>query len=138
MQLEPRRVQTDIGGVGGGGGAGAIADERAVQAVAATPGWEVVAAFYFAAAPPATVLEAIMLVSQGLLTGRVRIYDTVAAAVVAGSTLSTSSTSDARLVTADIAGVLVAGRIYQLQVECTGGTTLDDFVVLRSASLKKP
>lgn len=131
-------LRIDLAGGGEGGGAGAIADEHTVQAVAATPGWEAVAAFYFAAAPPATLLEAIMLVSQALLTGSVRIYDTVAAAVVAGSTLSTSSTSDVRLVTGDLSGVLLPGRVYQLQVECTGGVTLNDFAVLRSASLKKP
>jgi hypothetical protein len=75
-------------------------------------------------------------VSQGGLTQSVYLYDTVAAAPVAGSTLSTSSTTDVRQITANIAGALLAGRIYQFRAECLGGALPSDFGVVRSAALK--
>lgn len=114
---------------------GFIADQHVVQGVAATPGWEVIESFYVGTVPPSIALESVLLVSTALLTGRVQIYDTVAGAAVAGSVLSSALTTDDRQISAELVAGFVAGRIYQLQAECTGGATLGDFVVHRSSRL---
>lgn len=124
------------GGGGGGGPLGSLVGQHSVKGVAATPGWEVVGAIWLTAVPSSIALEAIMLVTQAALTGRVQLYDTVAVAAVAGSTLSTGSTTDVRLLSGTLAGALVTGRIYQLRIECTGGSLITDEAVLRSARLR--
>jgi hypothetical protein len=91
---------------------------------------------WFDSIPASVILEAILLVSQGALTGRVHLYDTVAAAVVTGSTVTTTSTTDSRQVSGNIAGALTAGRIYQFRAECTGGNTQPDFAVVRYAMVR--
>lgn len=81
------------------------------------------------------VLEGIVLVSQGALTGHLKLYDVTAGADVAGSPLSTSSLTGARLTSGDLTALLVAGRRYQIIAECTGGVTVSDWAVIRYATL---
>lgn len=128
-------LQADWSGLAGGGGFGVTADQHTVQGVAATPGWEVVSAFYLEDAQATLILNAIMLVSQAGLIGRVRIYDLTAGAAVAGSTLAlpVSTLTDTRLTSGNLGAAMPAGRIYQIQIECTGGATVADFATLRSA-----
>lgn len=132
------------GGFGGsGGGSGSVAavlgptGQQQVQGVAATPGWTVVGGIYVPEVPAISLFEAVFLVSQALLTGRVRLYDPVAAAAVAGSTLTSVSTTDDRQVSADIAAVLVANTYYQVEAECTGGALVTDIVVVRYALIRE-
>lgn len=138
----PFSLKADFANVGGGSSGpllGIMADEHIVMGVALTPGWDVVSAFYLATAFTSPVaFEGIMLVSQGALVARARLYDPTAGAAVAGSTLAgTSSLSDVRQVTGDLSAAMPAGRIYQVQFECTGGALPADFGTLRSAKLFK-
>lgn len=132
----------------GGGGISLIADQNVIPAVAATPGWQVVSAFYTDKAPTAIALDAILLLSNAALVGRVRLWDTglnAAGALVGvaqqvpGALLTfTNNVIDNRQVTADISAGMVISRIYQLQVEGTGGAASTDFAVLRSGRMVKP
>ena len=131
-------LRIDRAGGGGGGGFvanGAYADNQQIAGVAATPGWVVIAEFDLDTLPASALLDGILLVSQVALTGRLRLYDVTGAAAVAGSTLSTVSLTGERLTSADLAGVLVLGRRYQIQAECTGGAAPTDWVVVRYATL---
>ena len=115
---------------------GAYAVNETIPGVAATPGWTIIAEFDLDELPVnGAVLDGIALVSQVALTGRLRLYDVTGAAAVAGSTLSTVSLTGERLASADLTAVLVAGRRYQIQAECTGGAAASDWAVVRYATL---
>lgn len=122
-----------IAGVPGMPGTGHVT----IQGVTASPGWVVQGAAYFTTVPSNAYLEAIFLVSSPLLTMNVHLYDTVAAAPVPGSGLSTNSITDVRQISGNIAGSLVAGRIYQIRAECVGGSTPSDFGILRFAVIQR-
>lgn len=107
--------------------------QEQVPSVLSTPGWMVVGDFYLDAIVDDAFFEAIFLNTAAGLTGRVKLFDTVASADVAGSILSTSSTTDVRLISADIAAGMPGNRIYQVQAECTGAT--GQFVIVRAAKL---
>lgn len=99
-------------------------------------GPEVLAEFDLDAAPLfGAELDAIVLVTQVALTGLVYLYDVVANATVAGSSLSTSSTTGARLTSGDLTATLIVGRRYQIRAECTGGTDPTDWASVRYATL---
>jgi hypothetical protein len=110
--------------------------QQSIRAVGPGGGWTVLGAVYFTSVPASVFLEAIHLVSVGLLTNTVHLYDTVAASVVGGSSLSTSNTTDTRQISANIAGALLPGRIYQFRARCTGGVAVTYFAVVRHASLQ--
>lgn len=115
---------------------GAYSANDTIQGVAATPGWTVVAEFDLDTLPSqGAVLDGIVLVSGAALTCRLRLYDVTGAAAVAGSTLSSTSLTGERKTSADLTSVLVAGRRYQIQVECTGGATSADWAVARYAAV---
>ncbi len=109
-----------------------------VQAVAADPpgGWMVLGAFFFTGTFTSAVLEAIYLVSNPALTGRVRLFDMTAGIPVPGSTLAgTSSTTEVRQVSGNLIASMPTNRIYQFQAEATGGSASTDFVEVREAKL---
>jgi len=109
-----------------------------VQAVATDPpgGWTVIGAFYFTGTFTSAVLEAIMLVSNPVLTGTVRLFDMTAGIPVPGSTLAgTSSTTEVRQVSGNLIAAMPVNRIYQFQAEATGGSADTDFVEIREAKL---
>jgi hypothetical protein len=109
-----------------------------VQAVAADPpgGWTVIGAFYFTGVFTSAVLEAIYLVSNPLLTARVRLFDMTAGIPVPGSTLAgTSSTIEVRQTSVNLIASMPQNRIYQFQAEAVGGSADTDFVEIREAKL---
>lgn len=140
MSLLQQPLQIDVSGISGGGAGGAIVGQSTVQGVAATPGWQVVADLYWTKPPSGWALEAIMVMSTASLQGRVRIWDTVLNAQMPGALLTFAAPTivDTRAVTADLAPVVVINRIYQLQIECTGGVASTDLGILREASGVKP
>ena len=107
----------------------------AVPGVLATPGWTVIGAFVHTGAT--SRLQAMVLVSQAALTARVRLYGPIggAPAEVAGSLLSSVSTDEELVQSANLGSVLVRGQTYQVQVECTGGDLVTDFAVARYAQM---
>ena len=141
MRVLAPRLRADEGNTGGGGGAntpvalGAYAVNETIPGVVATPGWIIIAEFDLDVLPASAVLDGIVLVSQGVLVGRLKLYDVTGGADIAGSTLSTSSLTGARLTTADLVALLVQGRRYQIQAECTGGAAVSDWAVVRYATL---
>lgn len=150
MRLQPMPLQIDYSNLGSGGGglsSGVLADQSVVQGVAATPGWITLSAFYTLTAPTAKIaMEAIILVSTIALSGRARIFDTgldstgtlVGVPGQVAVTPGTSNLADTRLVTPEFSASLVINRIYQFQVECTGGAAGTDVATLRAARLFKP
>lgn len=126
---------------GGGGGSapsglgftGVSGLQQVVQGVAATPGWQVVGDYPYVAGK--VFLEFIALPANAGLTCRARLFDTVANAAVAGSTLTIGPgvAVDSRQISADVSATMVGGRLYQIEVECTGGATQNDFVAMRTA-----
>lgn len=110
--------------------------EQTVQGVAATPGWVVIGGIQVDKVPSPAIFEAVMLVSQAALTGRIRLYNLIAAGAVAGSTLSTSATVDTLVQSADLSGVLSA-QFYQVEAECTGGVAPSDLVSVRYSLIRK-
>lgn len=110
--------------------AGPAAAGVTVAGVAATPGWVVLSSFKLRNTTNRLALEACLNVSQGALTTKVRLYDTVGAAAVAGSTLTSTSTTVEYKTSADLASALTAERIYQIEAECTGGALATDFSVV--------
>ena len=118
---------------------GAYVSNQTVPGVASTPGWNVGTAFVLPTVPSDVRLDTIALVSQSALTCRVQIYDTVAGAAVSGSTLSVTgagATVDTRAISGNLASNLIAGRIYQIRAECTGGNLTTDFSVVRYALVR--
>jgi hypothetical protein len=115
---------------------GAYANNETIAGVVATPGWNVITEFDLDTLPSqGAILDGIVLVSGVALTGRLRLYDVTGAAAVAGSTLSTVSLTGERIASADLTAVLVAGRRYQIQAECTGGSAPTDWAVVRYATV---
>lgn len=109
------------------------APEREVDAVAATPGWNVIGAFPM----PATAklrLDVIGSVSHASLTLRCRLYCVTpgAVGVVSGSEVVITSQSDVEA----FSGVvdLVGQRLYQIQCEVTGAAGTGLFGVVRRAA----
>lgn len=155
MRLQPMPLQIDYSNIGAGGAsgpaAGVLSDEASIQAVAVTPGWYVRSGFFMTKPPGKLALEVILLVSQPLLQMRARIFDTgldaggnvvgvpgpIAASLL---TLAPAATAvaDNRIVSADFSASLVINRIYQFQIEATGGAALTDEGILRAAKLFKP
>lgn len=115
---------------------GALASNAIIPGVAATPGWTVISEFDLEFATSQQRLDAIMLVSNGALTGNMRLYDVTGAAVVAGSALTTVSLTGARITSGDLSSVLTAGNRYQIQAECVGGAAPADFGIVRYATLR--
>lgn len=114
------------------------APQTVVPAVAATPGWQVLGAFYLPKSCSAR-LDALAMVSHASLTCRVRLYDvtddaslTATARVIAGG-VSTSSTAPVR----QLGGVvsLRAGHTYQIQAEVTGNAGDTYFGVVPTATI---
>lgn len=114
------------------------APQTTVPAVAATPGWQVLGAFYLPKSCSAR-LDALMVVSDDSLTCRVRLYDvtadtslSAAARVIAGG-VSTSSTT----ITRQLGGVvaLKAGHTYQIQAEVIGDSGDTYFGVVPTATI---
>src|SRR5262245_2591698 len=98
------------------------APQAPIPAVAATPGWYVVGAFFLHAAAELR-LELIGAVSDASLTMRARLFDLVVKAPVSGiqATISgLNGLTDQRVLStsAELAG----NRTYQIQVEVTGGS----------------
>lgn len=127
------------GPAGGGSNASSAfgpSGNELVQAVSVTPGWTVLGAFFFTGTFTSAVLEAIYLVSNPALTGRVRLFDMTAGIPVPGSTLAgTSSTIEVRQVSGNLIASMPINRIYQFQAEATGGNADTDFVEVREAKL---
>lgn len=100
-----------------------------IESVAATPGWEVVGAFYLPIAA-ALRIELVGMLSAAGLTMRARVFDVTAAAPITTSYASISATTEARAVSGVLQ--LAGAHIYQLQVEVTGAT--GQFGVVRSVA----
>jgi len=106
-----------------------------VRGVAVTPGWEVVGVFIFHHITPVK-LRAFLLVSRSALTARARIFGPIGIAditpaEIATSVISTQETIETLCESADCSGSLRKDRIYQVQLECTGGATAIDFAAAR-------
>jgi hypothetical protein len=131
---------TRYGGGGGGGGApsglGSTAVsglQQVVPGVAVTPGWTVVGDYFYIKGKVS--LEFIALPSNSGITCRAKLFDPVANADVAGSilTIGPGVTADTRAITGDVSAGMPVNRIYQIQVEATGGATQSDFCTMREA-----
>ena len=109
-----------------------LAPNAVVGSVAATPGWEVVAAFWNVDAVRAR-LEAIVSIAQAGQTCRVRLVALPALTQVDLSLIATTTQAATRIVSVPFQ--LAASTIYQLEVECTGGFGDSDFAVLHAAKV---
>lgn len=113
------------------------APQTMVPAVAATPGWQVLGAFFLPKSTTARI-DALMMVSDPSLTCRVRLYDATpgemnpSARVVPGFASSQSTTAIRRL---GPVVPLTGGRLYQLQCEVTGDAGNDYFGVVPTATI---
>lgn len=108
--------------------------ERVIDAVAATPGWNVIGAFLM----PATAdlhIDVIGSVSNAALTLRVRLFDITPGSIgpVSGSEASATATTDVPFTGGAIA--LTGGHRYQFQAEVTGGVSSSLYGVVRRATL---
>lgn len=103
-----------------------------VPAVEATPGWQVLGAFYLPL-PTTARLDALMVVSASGLTVRARLFDLDANAVVSGSTTQSTSTTPERTLSGIVA--LTGQHNYQIQAECVGDVGFDKFAVVLSATV---
>lgn len=106
--------------------------QNSIQSLTASGGWQSIGAFYLDRVTDQVSVEAILLVSSASLSGSVRLLDTVGASVVTGSLLGTTSLTDVRLVTSNIASNMTADRVYQIQAECFGGELTSHFVTVRN------
>lgn len=105
-----------------------------VGGVAATPGWRICGKIYLPRPCSALKLEAIIENSTAALTSRVRLVDDLTLIAVSGSTLSVALTTvSTRVISSALA--LVGDKVYQLQMECTGGAVDTDFAVIYSGRL---
>jgi hypothetical protein len=111
-----------------------IFSDITVPSVVASPGWVVVGAFVHGGDIPCK-LSSIALVSNPLLVARLRLFGPIGgvAVEIPGSNISTSSATDVLVESGTLA--LVAGSMYQIQAECTGGDLVTDFAVLRYVNL---
>jgi hypothetical protein len=100
-----------------------------IESVAATPGWQVVGAFYLPSALDVH-LEMHGSVSAGGLTMRAQFFDLLLNAPVAGAYAIITSTTDIRALSGLV--TLLGNRSYQIQVEVTGAT--GQFGSLRSVA----
>lgn len=108
--------------------------EQTLDAVAATPGWNVIGAFTM----PATAklrLDVLGLVSDVALQLRSRLYDVTAGSVgaVSGSEAIITSTTDAQAFSGVV--TLTALHTYQIQTEVTGALGGTYFGTVRLATL---
>lgn len=103
-----------------------------IDAVAATPGWVVIGAFFLPFSVSAR-LDIIGFVSDVALTLRARLFDMTAAAAVPGAVAETTELQDARALSGIVA--LEGNRIYQIQIECTGDEGDGMFGVLENGTL---
>lgn len=103
-----------------------------VDAVSDTPGWTTIGAFFMPFSIEA-MLEIIGFVSDPALTLRARVFDLTTAAVVSGSTASTTASSDARARSGVVA--FVAGHLYQVQAEVIGDSGAGLFGVVETHTL---
>ena len=106
--------------------------EQYLEAVAATPGWNVIGAFTMPASAELRV-DMIGSVSDAGLALRVRLYDITAGSVgaVSGSTAQLNSTTDTQAYSGVVE--LVGGHKYQFQAEVTGLAGSAYFGVVRRA-----
>lgn len=107
--------------------------EQTLDAVAATPGWNVIGAFPM----PATAkvrLDVLGLVSDASLQLRARFYCVTDGAVgpVSGSEAVLTDQSDERAYSGVVE--LVANRTYQIQAEVTGNAGTNYFGTVRRAA----
>lgn len=108
-----------------------------VLAVAETPGWQVLGAFYLPRSCTAR-LDALMHVSDASLTCRVRLYDvtdgvaTAAARVVPGLAV-TQATKPTRVLGPRVD--LEGGHTYQVQCEVVGDSGDDMFGVIPTVTI---
>lgn len=108
------------------------ATNQTVAAVAATPGWNVIGAFFM----PGTALVRLDLfgsVSDAALSMRARLFDLSTAQPVSGSTVTITSLTDVRKLSAQFS--LTGNRTYQIQLEVTGGSGGAFFGSAKSASI---
>jgi hypothetical protein len=104
------------------------APQDEIPAVAASPGWHVVGAFFLEGA--ATLkLELIGSVSDSALAMRARLFDLATNQPVSGILPTIVSETDVRVLSAAVE--LAGNRTFQIQVEVTGGS---GFGVVRSAA----
>lgn len=113
------------------------APQTQVPAVAATPGWQVLGAFWLPKTTKAR-LDALMMVSDATLTCRVRLYDATPGAIAAASRIvpgyaSTQSTTMEQRKGPVV--TLTGGHLYQIQCEVTGDTGDDMFGVVPTATI---
>lgn len=116
------------------------APQTVIPAVEETPGWQALGAFYLPKSTKAR-LDALMMVSDGSLTCRVRLYDVTedesleAPDRVLAGAVSSSSTTPVR----ELGGVvqLRAGHTYQIQAEVVGAEVPGDesFGVVPTATI---
>lgn len=108
--------------------------EQTIDAVATTPGWNVIGAFDM----PATAkvrLDVLGLVSDASLQLRARLYDVTSGSVgaVSGSEAILTGSSDTQVFSGVIQ--LTGGHTYQVQAEVTGNSGGTYFGTVRRAQL---
>lgn len=101
-------------------------------AVAATPGWHVVGAFFLKVTTPVR-LQVVGSVSHPSLALRSRVFDLADAAPVSGSEVSLVSLVDARAISGSF--TLQGGRVYQFQSEAVGSEGADRFGTVKVAEM---
>lgn len=109
--------------------------DQAIDAVAATPGWNVIGAFTMPASADVLV-DLLGSVSNASLTLKVRLYCVTPThvGVVSGSTAQIDSTTDVQAFSGVVS--LVGGRAYQFQAEVTGAAGSGLFGNARRATLQ--
>ncbi len=108
------------------------APQQSVAAVAASPGWHVVGAFFLQTSTTLK-LELVGQLSHASLTMRARLFDLSARELVSGINPSISGaagTMDQKVLSG--AAPLTGNRTYQIQVEVTGNAGGSYFGVVRS------
>jgi len=108
--------------------------EQYIDAVAATPGWNVIGGFTMPASADVLV-DVIGAVSNAALALRVRLYCTTSGSVgaVSGSEAQLATTTDSQAFSGVVS--LVGGRTYQFQAEVTGAAGTGYFGAVRRATL---
>lgn len=113
------------------------ATNTVIRAVAATPGWTVVGAFYLPKSASARI-DALMMVSDASLTCRVRLYDATAGAIAAASRVVPGYVTTQSLTAVRQLGPVVSltgGHLYQFQAEVTGDAGDEFFGMVPTATL---
>jgi hypothetical protein len=142
VEVTPGGVQGATGATGSTGGTGSTGATGAsglyqVLGVIATENtgfWTRVSSFVFdpSKTPGMTYLHAVLRTGSASVAAGVRLYDTVALAVISGSTLTTTSTQDVEVTSSSLT---MGGtrRVYELQIQAAssaatiecGGAWLD-------------